>query len=80
MRLEDCTPGQELIIGVRYWALGLGGYPCTVLDTRPAPARPEDNELYPNGMVQVRLPDCVEWPCREPWFDPSDLAVKPGTG
>lgn len=73
MRLEDCTPGREVIIGVKYLALGLGGIACTVLDTRPAPERAEDNPAYPNGMVRVRLPDSVQWSCREPWFPPEDL-------
>ena len=53
---------------------GLGGVTCMVLDTRPAPENPGDHPAYPYGMVQVRLPDSVEWGCREPWFGPEDLA------
>ena len=79
MRLSDCTPGREVIIGMKYLFLpgggfGLGGVACTVLDTRPPPAQPEDNPAYPYGMVQVRLPDSAEWGCREPWIGPEDLA------
>jgi hypothetical protein len=77
MHLADCTPGREVIIGVKYLlnplTRPLGGVRCTVLDTRPAPARPGDNRAYPQGMVQVRLPEGVQWGCREPWFGPEDL-------
>ena len=80
MNLADCTPGREVIIGMRFlwrnpdgsWG-GLGGVTCTVLDTRPAPERPEDNPAYPHGMVRVLLPDGVEWSCRDPWIGPEDL-------
>ena len=73
MLLADCTPGREVIIGMKFLFLGLGGVTCTVLDTRPPPARPGDNPAYPHGMVQVRLPDGAQWGCREPWFGPEDL-------
>jgi hypothetical protein len=73
MRLADCTPGLEVIIGMKFLPLGLGGVTCTVLDTRPPPASPEDNPAYPHGMVQVALPEGVEWSCREPWIGPEDL-------
>lgn len=77
MKLEDCTPGREVIIGVKYLfnpaTRALGGVRCTVLDTRPAPADPADNRAYPQGMVQIRLPDGVPWGDREPWIGPEDL-------
>lgn len=74
MQLADCTTGREVIIGMRFLWVGLGGVTCTVLDTRPAPEHPADNPAYPHGMVQVRLPDGVPWSCREPWIGPEDLA------
>ena len=73
MKLEDCTPGLKVIIGVRFWECGLGGLECEVLDTRPAPEDTEDNPAYPHGMVQVRLPERAQWECREPWIGPEDL-------
>lgn len=73
MQLADCTPGREVIIGMRLLWAGLGGVTCTVLDTRPAPGHPDDNPAYPHGMVQVLLPDGVQWDCRDPWIGPEDL-------
>ena len=77
MTVEECTPGRDVVIGMKYFGIGLGGVLCVVLDTRPAPDRPEDNEAYPQGMVQVSLPDGVEWGCREPWIGPEDLVPAP---
>lgn len=74
MKLEDCTEGREVVIGVRYWALGFGLTRATVIETRPAPDRPEGNPGYPFGMVRVRLADPSLWSCAEPWIGPEDLA------
>lgn len=57
---------------MRYLNTGLAGVTCTVLDTRPPPEGPGPH-TYPCGMVQVRLPDSVQWGCREPWIGPEDL-------
>ena len=73
MNIEECIPGREVVIGMKYLPIGLGGVLCTVLDTRTAPEQPEHNPSYPHGMVQVSLPDGVEWGCKEPWIGPEDL-------
>lgn len=73
MNLEDCKPGMRVEIGGRFLLTELNVH-ATVIDTRPAPHRPEDNPAYPNGMVQLRLDDTVRWSCREPWFGPEDIA------
>lgn len=73
MDLADCVPGQKAIIGMRWLMLGLAGIECEILDTRLAPERLEDNPAYLHGMVRIRLPDEVEWPCRDPWIGPEDL-------
>jgi hypothetical protein len=76
MRLEDCTLGRRVQIGGRFLLTELNSL-ATIVDTRPAPANPEDNPAYPHGMVQVRLADRVSWPVREPWLGPEDLGFAP---
>lgn len=74
MNLLDCTAGREVVIWTRFLpGSGLGGVVCTVPDTRLVPDNPGDNPVYPHGMVQVRLPDGVQWSCRELWIGPEYL-------
>lgn len=78
MKIEDCTPGRTVVIGAKYFEMGIGLTEAIVVDTVPPPARPEDNPSYPYGMVKVRLADHVRWSCREPWIGPEDLALPLG--
>lgn len=73
MKLEECTPGRKVVIGGQFLLTELHST-ATVLTTRPAPARPEDNPAYPNGMAQVQLADHVKWGVRDPWIGPENLA------
>jgi len=77
VRLEDCTPGRRVAIAGRFLLTQLNSI-ATVIETRPAPARPEDNPAYPHGMVRVQLADGVPWGDRQPWIGPEDLGLAPG--
>lgn len=79
------TPGRRVAIGGRYLLTELNCV-AEVVETRPPIPEAESlaagfepgDDLYPYGMVKLRLPEHVEWGCREPWFGPEDLGFAPG--
>lgn len=73
MNIGECEPGDNVILRGRYITTMFGGVVATITDTRRAPDLPQDNPAYPHGMVQVLLPQDVDWPTHLVWVGPEDL-------
>lgn len=74
MKYEDVPIDGEVIIG--------GNVPLSIFGTKAkvvnkVPPLDDGNEVYPFGVVTLKLPDNVVWPSREVYVGPENLAKVP---
>lgn len=73
---EKFKPGDSAVIGSRFLNTDLFGRTCRVIAVGDAV---DGNQVYPHGIVSLKLPEGTRWPTDEVYIGPEDLvACVPG--